>query len=104
MRRGGFCYNHQRQGLLTINNRTYAIPNQARGQLVVPQVALDRIVAHCISRMVDVIGDRVVDLAYQQVLAVIQSGRVFRCHVRQSIDLKSVLGLPIFAIYEIFFA
>ena len=77
-------------------------PNQARCEPLVPQVAIDRVVAHFLSRMVRVVRDRVVDLAYQQVLAVVQSGRAFRCHARQCIEFKPVLGLPVFQVHKIF--
>ena len=71
-------------------------PNQARCKPLVPQVAIDRVVAHFVSRMVRVVRDRVVDLAYQQILAIVQSGRAFRWYAQQFTASKVILGLPAF--------
>ena len=67
--------------------RTRMLPHQPRCQPVFAQVAIDRIVAHLLWGMVRVVRDGVVDLAHQQVLAVIQSRRAFRLHARQFTDL-----------------
>jgi hypothetical protein len=60
-----------------LNLQTDMFPNQARCEPLVPQVAIDRVVAHFLSRMVRVVRDLLVNLANQQVLVVIQSGRRF---------------------------
>jgi len=52
--------------------------------------------------MVRVVRDGVVDLAHQKVLAVIQSGRVVRCHARHFTDYFLDLGLHVFGGYEVF--
>lgn len=44
-----------------------------------------------VTRVVRVVRDSMFELAYRQVLAVIQSGRGLRCHARQCTDLTYVL-------------
>lgn len=93
--------NHEtmRRGL---NLRARMFPHQPRCQPVLAQVAIDRIVAHLVWRMVRVVRDGVVDLAHQQVLAVIQSCRACRRHARQCTDFPPALGLPIFRKQQLF--